>query len=59
MPSISFSLSFEDLQKVHEFNRKEEHKTMSAGITNLVKLGLAYSQMLEDQDKHQTKLGGT
>jgi len=56
MPSISFSLPFDELQRVHEYNRKEEHSSMSAGITNLVKLGLAYHEMLEDQDKHQTKL---
>jgi len=57
MPSISFSIPYDDLQRVYEYNRKEEHQSMSSGVTNLVKLGLAYSQMLEDQDKHQTKLG--
>jgi len=58
MVTISVSVSFETLQSIHEFNRKEAHHSMSAGVSNLILLGLAYTAMLDAQDKDQVNLTG-
>jgi hypothetical protein len=59
MVSVSVSIDLETIQRVQEYNTKEQLTSLSAGISKLTKLGLAYTALMDEQDKHQTKLGGT
>jgi len=51
-------MDFNTIEKVNTYNRKEGHRTLSAGLTTLVKLGLAHDMMLDEQDKYQRTLTG-
>lgn len=51
MTSISFSIDLDTLNRVHQYGRTNGHKSLSASLTNLVVLGLAYTCLLDDQEK--------